>query len=272
MADFTAADVKRLRDLTAAGIMDCKKALEEADGDFDQAVEILKVKGAKDVDKRANRVAGNGLVAVSGNAIVELACETDFVAKNVQFQDLAAAIARAVEAAHAADVPAALELTLDDGRTVGESVQALSAVIGEKLEVRRVAVLDGTVATYLHRKDPSLPPQIGVLVAYEGSDADAARSVAQQVAAMRPQYLSRDEVPAEVTEEVTRVEEAKTREEGKPEAAIAKIVEGRVNAYFKERVLLDQESILEAKRTVAQMLADKGLTVTGFARFEVGQA
>ncbi len=272
MADFTAADVKRLRDLTAAGFVDCKNALTEADGDFDKAVEILRVKGAKDVDKRADRVAANGLVAVSGPAIIELDCETDFVAKNAQFQELAGRIAAAVEAARPADVPEALVLDLADGQNVGEAIQALSAVIGEKLELRRIAVLDGTVATYLHRKDPALPPQVGVLVAYEGADAEAARGVAMQVAAMRPTYLTREDVPAETVEAERQIAEKQTRDEGKPEAALPKIVEGRVNAYFRERVLLEQESVQVQKKSVAQVLADAGLTVSGFARFEVGQA
>jgi len=272
MANFTAADVKRLRELTAAGMMDCKNALEEADGDFDRAVEILRVKGAKDVDKRADRVAANGLVAVSGTAIVELDCETDFVAKNAQFQELAERVGRVVEATPTQDVPDALALDLGDGQTVAEAIQALSAVIGEKLELRRVAVLDGTVATYLHRKDPALPPQVGVLVAYEGDDADTARAVAMQVAAMRPPYLTRDEVPADVVEATRRVEEAKTREEGKPEAALPKIVEGRVNAYLKQRVLLEQDSVRVPNKTVGEVLAEAGLTVTRFVRFEVGQA
>src|SRR6478609_5508786 len=147
MSNFTAADVKKLRDLTGSGMMDCKKALEESAGDFDKAVEILRVKGAKDVDKRADRVAANGLVAVSGNAIIELDCETDFVAKNAQFQELAGRVAAAVETARPADVPEALALELGDGQNVSEAIQALSAVIGEKLELRRIAVLDGTVAT-----------------------------------------------------------------------------------------------------------------------------
>ena len=272
MADFTAADVKRLRDLTAAGFVDCKNALQEADGDFDKAVEILRVKGAQDVDKRANRVAANGLVAVSGPAIIELDCETDFVAKNAQFQELAGRIAAAVEAGRPADVAETLGVDLGAGQSVSEAIQALSAVIGEKLELRRVAVLNGAVATYLHRKDPALPPQVGVLVAYEGADADAARGVAMQVAAMRPLYLTREEVPAETVAAERLIAEKKTRDEGKPEAALPKIVEGRLNAYFANRVLLEQESVQLQKKTVAQVLADAGLTVTGFVRFEVGQA
>ncbi len=270
MSNFSAADVKRLRELTAAGMMDCKRALEESDGDFDKAVDLLRVKGAKDVGKRADRVAGNGLVAVSGNAIIELACETDFVAKNDKFQELAAAVASAVEAARPADVAAALALTLPDGQSVQSAIEAMSAVIGEKLELRRLAVLDGTVATYLHRKDPALPPQVGVLVAFEGGGVDVARSIAMQVAAMRPKFLHRDEVPAETIAAEQRIAEETAREEGKPEAALTKIVEGKVNAYYKDFVLLEQPSVTEQKKSVRQVLADAGLTVTGFARFEVG--
>ena len=271
MADFTASDVKRLRDLTGAGFVDCKNALTEADGDMDRATEILRAKGAKDVDKRADRVAANGLVAVSGHAIIELDCETDFVAKNAQFQELAGRIADAVDAARAADVADAVALDLG-GQTVADAIQGLSAVIGEKLELRRVAVLDAPVATYLHRKDPALPPQVGVLVSYEGGDTEAARAVAMHVAAMRPSYLTRDEVPADVLESARRVEEEKTRAEGKPEAAVPKIVEARVNAYVAERVLLEQESVHVAKKSVGQVTKEAGVTVTGFARFEVGQA
>jgi elongation factor Ts len=274
MADFTAADVKRLRELTAAGMMDCKNALVEADGDFDKAVDILRTKGAKDVGKRAARVAANGLVAVSGPAIIELNCETDFVAKNAQFQELAASIAGLVEATRPADVEATLESTLPEGQTVRAAIEAVSAIIGEKLELRRVAVLEGTIATYVHRKDPALPPQIGVLVSYEGADTEsdkvAAKVVAQQVAAMRPKYLSRDQVSAETIEAEQRIAEATAREEGKPEAALPRIIEGKVTAYYKDFVLLEQPSVTDQKKSVQQLLADAGVTVTGFARFEVG--
>jgi elongation factor Ts len=256
--------------MTGAGMMDCKNALTEADGDLDKAVDILRVKGAKDVGKRAERVAGNGLVAVSGPAIIELNCETDFVAKSTQFQELATSIAVLVEATRPTDVAAALAATLPSGGTVEAAIQAVSAVIGEKLELRRIAVLDGTVATYVHRKDPALPPQIGVLVSYEGSDEAAASLVAKQVAAMRPKYLSRDEVPAETIAAEQRIAEETAREEGKPEAAISRIVEGKVTAYYKDFVLLDQPSVTDQKASVKQLLEAAGVTVTGFARFEVG--
>jgi elongation factor Ts len=277
MSNFTAADVKKLRDLTAAGMMDCKKALEEADGDFDKAVEILRAKGAKDVNKRAGRTAANGLVAHSGNALLELNCETDFVAKNADFVALAQQLVDQVAKIKPADVDALLASTLADGRTVADAVQAESAKIGEKLVVNRFAVLDGPIAVYMHRKSADLPPQVGVMVSYTGKSGDEAseddaRGIAMQVAAMRPKYLSRDEVPADVIETERRVAEQTAKEEGKPEAALPKIVEGRVNSYFKDFVLVEQASVQDQKKSVQQLLNETGLTITKFARFEVGQA
>jgi len=272
MANFSADDVKKLREATGAGFMDCKRALEETDGDFDKAREHLRIKGVKDVDKRASRVAANGLVAVSGPAIIELNCETDFVAKNEQFQALADDVAKAVEASRPADAAAALELELPDGKTVQAAIEALSAVIGEKVELRRTAVLDsgGAIAAYLHRKDPGLPPQVGVLVSYTGGDEATARAVGMQVAAMRPRYLSRDAVPAELVETERRIAEQGAREEGKPEAAMPKIIEGKVNAFYRGVVLLEQDWVRDSKQTVERAAAEAGLTVTGFVRFEVG--
>lgn len=277
MSNFTAADVKRLRELTAAGMMDCKKALEEADGDFDKAVEILRVKGAKDVNKRAGRTAANGLVAHSGNALLELNCETDFVAKNADFVTLAQELVDHIAATKPADVDALLASSLADGRTVATAVEEQSAKIGEKLVVNRFAVLDGPVAVYMHRKSADLPPQVGVMVAYtgKGSDeasADDARSIAMQIAAMRPKYVTRDEVPAGVVETERRVAEQTAKEEGKPEAALSKIIEGRVGAFYKDFVLVEQASVQDQKKSVQQVLNETGLTVSKFARFEVGQA
>jgi len=277
MAEFTAADVKRLRDLTGAGMLDCKNALAEADGDIEQAIEILRVKGAKDVHKRAGRTAANGLVAHAGNALLEINCETDFVAKNAEFVTFAQQVVEVAAANRPTDMSALLDSTLADGRTVADGMAALSAKIGEKLVLNRFQVLDGSVAVYLHRKSPDLPPQVGVLVAYadgqgdEAADADA-RALAMQVAAMRPRYLTRADVPAEVVESERRIAEQIAREEGKPEAAVPKIVDGRVNAFFKDSVLVEQASVVEPKKSVAQVLADTGLTVTGFVRFEVGQS
>ncbi|MDG4767200.1 translation elongation factor Ts [Solwaraspora sp. WMMD406] len=276
MSNFTAADVKKLRDLTGAGMMDSKKALQEAEGDFDKAIEILRIKGAKDVGKRAGRTAANGLVAHHGSALLEFNCETDFVAKNTDFIEFAQLLVEHGEQIKAADAEALLGSTLPDGRPVADAVQEQSAKIGEKLVLNRFGRLDGTVAVYLHRKAQDLPPQVGVLVAYAGKadeagDADA-RGVAMQIAAMRPRFLTRDEVPAETVESERRIAEQTAREEGKPEAAMSKIVEGRVNAFFKDFVLLEQASVADNKKTVKQVLAEAGIDVTGFLRFEVGQA
>lgn len=271
MANYTTADVKKLRDLTGAGMMDCKKTLEESDGDFDRAVELLRIKGAKDVGKRAGRTAANGLVAATDGAMIELNCETDFVAKNEQFQQLGAQIVALVAASRPADLDALLGATLADGRTVREAIESVSAIIGEKLELRRFVAFDGQIATYLHKRNPDLPPQVGVLVEYTGGDGEAARGAAMQVAAMRPQYVVRDEVPAEVVEAERRIAEETAREEGKPEQTIPRIVEGRVNAFFKDSVLLEQASVQDGKQTVKKLLDAAGVTVTRFARFEVGQ-
>jgi elongation factor Ts len=273
MANYSAADVKKLRDATGAGMMDCKKALDEADGDYDRAVEILRVKGEAKAAKRGDeRTASNGLVAAAEGAMIELASETDFVAKNEQFQTLANDIVAHFAASSATDVDSLKGETLKDGKTVEESVQELAAVIGEKLELRRAVKLDGQVATYLHRKASDLPPQVGVLVQFDGADVEAARGAAMQVAALRAKYLSRDEVPADAVDAERRVLEEKTRAEGKPEQAIAKIVEGRLNAFYADNVLLEQESVREAKQTVKQVLDTAGVTLTKFAHFEVGAA
>jgi elongation factor Ts len=275
MANYTAADVKKLRDLTGAGMMDSKKALTEADGDFDKATEILRIKGAKDVGKRAGRTAANGLVAHSGKALLELNCETDFVAKNDDFVALAQRLVEHGASAGVKDAEGLLASTLD-GRPVADIIQEASAKIGEKLVLNRFAVLDGTVAVYLHRKSQDLPPAVGVLVEYAGksdeaADADA-RGVAMQIAAMRPKFLTREEVPADVVESERRIAEETAREEGKPEAALSKIVEGRTNAFFKDYVLLEQASVTDNKKSVKQVLGEAGIDVTRFVRFEVGQA
>jgi elongation factor Ts len=272
MANVTAAEVKRLRDATGAGMMDAKKALEETDGEFDQATELLRIKGAAKAAKRgATRTASNGLVAAEGTAMIELACETDFVAKNADFQQLAGELVALTAAVGPPDVETLRAATLPDGRTVAEAVESAAAVIGEKVELRRVAVFDGQVVSYLHRRASDLPPQVGVLVEYVGADAAAARGAAMQIAAMRPQFVTRDEVPADVVQDERRIAEATAREEGKPEPAVTKIVEGRVNSFFKDTVLVDQPAVQDLKRTVGALLVEAGVTVTRFARFEVGQ-
>ncbi|MGY4721148.1 translation elongation factor Ts [Naumannella cuiyingiana] len=266
----TAADVKKLRDATGAGMMDAKKALTEADGDHDKAVELLRVSGqAKAAKRGAEREASNGLVANSGQALVQLGAETDFVAKNDEFMKLAEDIAAAAATAKADSVEA-LNTAEVNGSTVADAVQQLAAKIGEKLEVTNAAYFDGPTAVYLHRRASDLPPQVGVMVEYEGADADAVRAVAMQVAAMRPTYLTRDEVPADVVDGERKVAEAAAREEGKPEQAISRIVDGKVNAFYKDHVLLEQPSVSEDKKTVGQQLEAAGVTVKRFVRFEAG--
>jgi elongation factor Ts len=275
MANYTAADVKKLRDLTGAGMMDCKKALEESDGDFDKAVEFLRIKGAKDVGKRAGRTAANGIVSHSGRALLELNCETDFVAKTADFVALGQQLVEHGEQQKLADAAALQASTLADGRAVADVIQDFSAKIGEKIVVNRFADLDGTVAVYLHRKAQDLPPQVGVLVQYTGktdeaADADA-RGIGMQIAAMRPKFLTRDEVPAQTIEAERRIAEETAREEGKPEQALPKIIDGRVNSFFKDFVLLEQPSVTDNKKTVKQVATAAGIEVTRFVRFEVGQ-
>ncbi len=272
MANITAADVKKLRDLTGAGMMDSKNALVEADGDIDKAVEVLRIKGEGKAAKRgAERTAAAGLVASAGRALVELNSETDFVAKSEQFQQFADAVARTADQSRAVDRETLAVAALDDGRTVEQALGELAAVIGEKLELGRVAYFGGQVATYMHRRASDLPPTVGVLVEYDGGDLEVARGAAMQVAAMRPQYVSRGDVPEDVVAKERQIAEATAREEGKPEQALPKIVEGRVNGFFKDVVLLEQPSVKENKRTVQAVLADAGVTVSRFARFEVGQ-
>jgi len=278
MANISTADVKRLREQTGAGMMDCKNALAEAEGDFEGAVEILRLKGVKDAGKRAARTAGNGLVTAeldgnSAGVLVELNCETDFVAKNEQFQELAAKIAQAALASEVADRLALLTTGTGDGKTVEQLIEEASASIKEKIELGRYARFEGGyVTSYLHRSDRDLPPTLGVLVQLDKPSEDVARDLAQQVAAMRPQYVTRDEVPADVTEKERRIAEQITREEGKPEQAIPKIVDGRLGAFYKDVVLVEQAFVKEPKQTIAQVLKADGVTVRGFARFQVGQA
>jgi elongation factor Ts len=275
LANYTAADVKRLRELTGAGMLDCKNALVETEGDFDKAVEALRIKGAKDVGKRAERATAEGLVAAKGGALIELNSETDFVAKNAEFQALADVVVAAAAKSKAADVDALKAAEAGAGKTVEQAVAELSAKIGEKLELRRVAFFDGTVETYLHKRAADLPPAVGVLVEYKGgngSGSEAAHAVALQIAALKARYLSRDDVPAEVVASERRIAEETAKEEGKPEQALPKIVEGRLNGFFKDAVLLEQPSVSDSKKTVKALLDVAGVTVTRFVRFEVGQA
>lgn len=274
MPNFTAADVKRLRELTGAGMLDCKNALAESEGDFDKAVEALRIKGAKDVGKRAERATAEGLVAAKDGALIELNSETDFVAKNAEFQKVAEEIVAAAAAAKATDVDALKAASIGD-KTVEQVIAELSAKIGEKLELRRAAYFDGTVETYLHKRAADLPPGVGVLVEYGPGDNPegraAAHAAALQIAALKARYLSRDDVPEDVVASERRIAEETAKEEGKPEQALPKIVEGRLNGFFKDVVLLEQPSVADSKKTVKALLDEAGVTVTRFVRFEVGQ-
>ena len=276
--DYTAADVKRLREQTGAGMLDCRNALVEAP-DYEAAVELLRVKGAKDVNKRAERTAANGLVtsALEGNSsgvLLELNCETDFVAKTELFQQVAADIAQAALASSAGDRLAVLGLEVRPGQTAQELIDEAGASLKEKVEVGRFARFEGGyVTSYLHKSDPQLPPTLGVLVQLDSDgSADVAQDIAHQVAAMRPRWVTRDDVPEDVVAGERRIAEQMTREEGKPEAAIGKIVDGRVNAFLKDVVLVEQASVRDQKKSVKQLLAEHGARVRGFARFQIGQA
>ncbi len=275
MANYTAADIKALRESTGAGMLDVKKALDEADGDHAKATEILRVKGLKGVTKREGRTTSNGLVIAAADngvgTLVEVLCETDFVAKGDRFVALAQQVFDQAVATGVSDADALLKSTLPSGQTVQELVDGANATIGEKIEVKRVARLEApTVAAYQHKTSPDLPAQIGVLVAVEGGDEQTARDVAMHIAAFSPTVLSRADVDATTVENERRVAEATAKEEGKPEAALPKIVEGRVNGFFKENVLLEQAFAKDPKKTVGKILEEAGATAQSFARFRVG--
>ena len=274
MANYTAADVKALRERSGAGMMDCKNALDEANGDGEKAMEVLRLKGLKGVTKREGRTTSNGLVVarVSGGTgyLLELACETDFVAKAEKFVSLAESIADAVVSAGAKTLEAALAANLG-GKSVADAINDEAAIMGEKVELRRVAVVeDAKVDAYLHRTSKDLPPQVGVLVAYSGNDDETAHDVAVHIAAFSPNHLTRDDVDADVVATERRIAEETARNERKPEAALEKIVEGRVTGFFKENVLLEQDFAKDNKLSVAKVLDNAGLKVSGFVRFRVG--
>ncbi|QPP06324.1 elongation factor Ts [Streptomyces bathyalis] len=277
MANYTAADVKKLRELTGAGMMDCKKALEESEGDVDKAVEVLRVKGQKGVAKRESRTASNGALVSriaddkSSGVLVELKCETDFVAKGEKFLAVADAIAGHVAATSPADTPTLLASEIEPGKTVQAYVDEANANLGEKIVLDRFASYSGAfVASYLHRTSPDLPPQVGVLVELDKENAEVAKDVAQHIAAFAPKFLTREEIPAETVENERRIAEETAREEGKPEQALPKIVEGRVTGFFKENTLLDQPFAKDNKKSVQKVLEEAGVTLKHFARFRVG--
>ncbi|RZU64786.1 translation elongation factor Ts (EF-Ts) [Microterricola gilva] len=274
MANFNIADLKALREQLGTGMTDTKNALVEAEGDVAKATEILRLKGAKGNAKRADRSTSEGLIAVKETpgavTMIELACETDFVAKNDKFIALSEQVLEAVAAAGATTVEEGLAAPVD-GSTVADLIDQQAATLGEKVELRRVAALTGdAVAVYLHRTSKDLPPQIGVVVSYSGDDAETARAIAQHIAMFDPQYLTRDEVPTDIVEKEREIVTEISRNEGKPEAALPKIVEGRLTAFFKQVALLEQDYARDSKIQVKKVVEDSGLNITGFARFKAG--
>jgi len=274
MGNVSLEDIKKLREQLGTGMVDTKNALEEANGDVDKAIEILRMKGAKGNAKRADRSTSEGLVAAHEGAgvayLIELACETDFVAKNEKFVALADSVLAAIVEAGADSAEAALSASAGAG-TVASMIDDQAAIIGEKVELRRVAKLTGDAfAIYLHKTNKDLPPQVGVVVAYSGSDAETARSIAQHISFADPQYLSKEDVPADAVENERRIVEEISRGEGKPEAALGKIVEGRLGAFFKQVALLEQEYARDNKLQIKQVLEQAGLSVSGFQRYRVG--
>ena len=276
MANYTAEDVKKLREATAAGMLDCKKALDEADGDYNKALDIIRVKGLKGITKREGRLTSNGAVVakVEGNlgVMLELNCETDFVAKCARFVGLAEELLAYLQNAQSASLEAFLTSTMANGNTVQATVDEANATMGEKIEVRRIAVIkDSPVGIYLHRTSPDLPPQVGVLVELVKDAAEVGKEIAQHIAAFAPQFVTREEVPAELIENERRIAEETAREEGKPEASLSKIIEGRVTGFVKEVSLIEQSFAKDAKKTVKQILDEAGTAVKTFHRFRVGQ-
>ncbi|MCD7900104.1 MAG: translation elongation factor Ts [Bacteroides sp.] len=270
MAQVTMADITKLRKMTGAGMMDCKNALNEADNDYDKAMEIIRKKGQAVAAKRSDREASEGCVigkSVDGYAaIIALKCETDFVAKNADFVALTNEILDLAIANKSADLEAVKALTLGNA-TVADAVVDRSGITGEKMELDGYSFVKGeTTVAYIHPGN-----KLATIVAFNqaGVDSQVARDIAMQVAAMNPIAIDRASVPAEVLEKEKAIAADKAREEGKPENMIEKIAEGRIGKFYKEVCLLEQEFVKDSKLTVAQYLdkASKGLTVTDFKRF-----
>ncbi len=273
---ITAKDVKRLRDITGVGMMDCKRALQEANGDFEAAIDILRKKGRKVAAKRADREANEGLIVTACTddrracALVEVNCETDFVARNEDFQAFANEIAALVLRERPADREALLALPFKDGRTLGEALTDLTGKIGEKIDVRRFAVVstdEGRVVSYIH---PGARLGVLVEVAGEGDLETAGRDVAMQVAALNPIALAPEEVPADVQEKEMEIAREAARNEGKPEHIIDNIARGKLKRFFKDNVLIEQPFVKDASMTVKEMLKQANARVKRYVRFALG--
>lgn len=274
MANFTAADVKALREQTGAGMMDVKKALTEADGDAEKALEIIRLKGLKSLSKREGRQALAGLLAATTDGtvgvMVEVNSETDFVAKNQKFIDFANEVLAAAVASKASDTDALLAAPMGGG-TVKDRLDAFAAIIGEKLQIGRVVRVEGdNVDLYLHQTNPDLPPQVGVFVVTDAAGKAVAHDIAMHVAAYMPSYLDRDHVPADVLDKERATLEKITLEEGKPEHIVPKIVQGRLEAFFKDNCLVDQAFARDPSKSVGKVLKEAGASVSDYVRVHVG--
>ena len=274
MAKFTAADVKALREQTGAGMMDVKKALTEADGDAEKALEIIRLKGLKSLSKREGRQALAGLLAATTDGtvgvMVEVNSETDFVAKNQKFIDFANEVLAAAVASKASDTDALLAAPMGEG-TVKDRLDAFAAIIGEKLQIGRVVRVEGdNVDLYLHQTNPDLPPQVGVFVVTDAAGKAVAHDIAMHVAAYMPSYLDRDHVPADVLNKERATLEKITLEEGKPEHIVPKIVQGRLEAFFKDNCLVDQAFARDPSKSVGKVLKEAGASVSDYVRVHVG--
>jgi len=272
---ITAAMVKELREKTSAGMMDCKKALEEANGDMERAAEILREKGIAKAAKKSDRVAAEGLSTVAVNdqvaAIVEVNCETDFVAKNEDFQRLTKEIAEYIAAKRPSDVDAALAGEFTNGKTLETYLNEKISTIGERLSLRRFGVLEkpsnGTLGSYLH-----MGGKIGVIVQLDGNaDESLAKDIAMHIAAVNPKYVSRDQVSGDEIEKEKEILKAQALNEGKPANIVEKMVEGRLGKFFEEICLNDQAFVKDSDKKVGKLLNEKGAKVTGFVRYEVGE-
>ncbi len=278
---FTAQDVKELREITGCGMMDCKKALTETNGDKDKAVEYLREKGLATAAKKAGRIASEGIVKAyltddkKIGVLVEVNSETDFVAKNAEFQEFVESVAKIVAEKAPADVDALKEVPFNAEQNVGEALTALIAKIGENMNIRRFARVEGNVCSYTHGEG-----RIGVLVEAEGSLADAdayeaARDVAMQVAAINPLYLSKDTVPAEDVEKEKNIIIAQIKEDpknaNKPDAIIEKMVGGKINKFYEQNCLLQQEFVKNGDFKVEAYLASKDVKLVNYVRFEKGE-
>ena len=271
---ITAASVKELRDTTGAGMMDAKKALTETGGDMEAAVDWLRTKGLAKAAKKSGRTAAEGLVAVKvagGRGVaVEVNSETDFVAKNAEFQEMVGAVAEAAMGVGDVEALAAADL---GGKSVADTITAKIATIGENMSLRRMAVLEGDgVVAYVHNAATAGMGKIGVLVSFTGADEEVARGVAMHVAAVNPASLSADDLDPALVEREKQVLTEQARESGKPDAVIEKMIEGRMKKYLAEVTLLNQAYVRsEEGKTVEAAAADAGVTITGFVRMEVGE-